>query len=146
MGSLSDLAGRRIYFATNAFAYALTGFANFEPTLRTLFNAVESGAISAATSELTLAETPDYSFPARRCRRGATLPHDAAAASSFAVAPREYRRSEVHGTAAGRVPGDGARPMPLMPPPRDWPDAMSLSDDRHLRTVAGLKNERSCPS
>ncbi len=56
MGLLSDLEGRRIYLDTNVFIYALNGFPAYVPAMRELFDAVESGGVSAATSELTLAE------------------------------------------------------------------------------------------
>jgi predicted nucleic acid-binding protein len=56
MGLVSDLQGHRVYLDTNVFIYALNGFPVYAPTLKELFAAVESGGMSAATSELTLAE------------------------------------------------------------------------------------------
>jgi len=56
MGRLRDLDGRRVYLDSNVFIYALNGFPGFAPFLRELFEAVDSCRVSAATSELTLAE------------------------------------------------------------------------------------------
>ena len=56
MGLVNDLEGRRVYLDTNIFIYALNGFPAYAPTLVELFDCIESGGISAATSELTLAE------------------------------------------------------------------------------------------
>ncbi len=56
MELLSNLEGRRIYLDTNVFIYALNGFPTYVPVLKELFDAIESGGVSATTSELTLAE------------------------------------------------------------------------------------------
>jgi predicted nucleic acid-binding protein len=56
MGLLRNLEGHRVYLDTNVFIYALNGFPAYAPTLVELFDAVESGGVLAATSELTLAE------------------------------------------------------------------------------------------
>jgi predicted nucleic acid-binding protein len=56
MELLRELKGHRVYLDTNVFIYALNGFPAYAPTLIELFDAIESGGVSAATSELTLAE------------------------------------------------------------------------------------------
>ena len=56
MGLVNDLRGHQVYLDANIFIYALNGFPAYAPTLVELFDAIESGGISAATSELTLAE------------------------------------------------------------------------------------------
>lgn len=57
MGLLNRIIGTRVYLDTNLFIYALEGFPEFADTIRELFAAIENGALSAITSELTLAET-----------------------------------------------------------------------------------------
>jgi predicted nucleic acid-binding protein len=56
MGHVSILHGQRIYLDTNVFIYALNGFPAYTPLLAELFDAVESGNLTAATSELAFAE------------------------------------------------------------------------------------------
>ncbi len=56
MGLVDDLQGRRVYLDANVFIYALNGFPAFAITLTDLFDGIESGTVSACTSELTLAE------------------------------------------------------------------------------------------
>ena len=56
MGRLSRLHGRKVYVDANIFIYALNGFPAYATTLKELFEGIESGAFSACTSELTLAE------------------------------------------------------------------------------------------
>ena len=56
MGLLDGLQKRRVYLDANVFIYALNGFPVYAPTLKQLFEGVESGSVSAVTSELTLAE------------------------------------------------------------------------------------------
>ena len=50
--ALSD----RVYLDTNIFIYALEGYSAFRPVLTTLFEALDQKALTAVTSELTLAE------------------------------------------------------------------------------------------
>lgn len=56
MGFVNSLTGSSVYLDTNIFIYAFEGFPEYADKLRKLFDAIDSGAISAATSELTLAE------------------------------------------------------------------------------------------
>jgi predicted nucleic acid-binding protein len=56
MGLVSNLTGQRIYLDTNVFIYALNGFPAYTTLLAELLDAVESGDVSAVTSELALAE------------------------------------------------------------------------------------------
>ena len=46
----------RVYFDTNIFIYALEGYAAFRSALTALFEALDRKALTAVTSELTLAE------------------------------------------------------------------------------------------
>ena len=47
----------RVYLDTNIFIYALEGYPTFQTALIMLFDALDRQALSAVTSELTLAET-----------------------------------------------------------------------------------------
>lgn len=56
MGRMSDLTGRRVYLDANVFIYAKEGLPPMLGVARALFDRIDNGAISAVTSELTLAE------------------------------------------------------------------------------------------
>ena len=56
MGFVSSLTGSALYIDTNIFIYAFEGFPEYADKLRELFEAIDSGTITAVTSELTLAE------------------------------------------------------------------------------------------
>jgi predicted nucleic acid-binding protein len=56
MGSLTTIAGPRIYLDTNIFIYAVEGFPPAEAQLRGLFARFDRGELHGITSELTLAE------------------------------------------------------------------------------------------
>lgn len=56
MGLLEALQGDRIYLDTNAWIYALEGYADFCSELTLLFEQMQAGALRGITSELTLAE------------------------------------------------------------------------------------------
>lgn len=45
-----------VYLDTNVFIYALEGYPEYTSLLTELFQAIDSGAVSACTSELTIAE------------------------------------------------------------------------------------------
>ncbi len=45
-----------VYLDTNVFIYALEGYSEYMPILTDLFQAIDTGRISACTSELTIAE------------------------------------------------------------------------------------------
>lgn len=47
---------QRIYLDANVFIYALEGYAAYQDALRSLFSALDGGALVAVTSELTVAE------------------------------------------------------------------------------------------
>lgn len=51
------IGSRRVYLDANIIIYGLEGSAAFAEELQPLFNRISSGAQSAVTSELTLAET-----------------------------------------------------------------------------------------
>ena len=56
MGSLADLAGKRVYLDANVFIYALDDLPPWNVTAAGLLRAAEAGEFAAVTSELTLAE------------------------------------------------------------------------------------------
>lgn len=56
MGALTDITGSRLYLDANIIIYAAEGPAALPPALRATLLRVDSGELSAATSELTLAE------------------------------------------------------------------------------------------
>ncbi|MDY6786407.1 MAG: type II toxin-antitoxin system VapC family toxin [Cyanobacteriota bacterium] len=56
MGILNALRGTRIYLDTNIWIYALEGYQPFIANLTQLFQAIDDGALTAVTSELSLAE------------------------------------------------------------------------------------------
>lgn len=56
MGHVTSLTGSLVYLDTNIFVYACEGFPEYADTLRELFTAIDTGTVSAVTSELTLAE------------------------------------------------------------------------------------------
>ncbi len=57
MGVTEFLHGTRIYLDANVFIYALEAYTPFVEWLGELFDAIDSGELQAATSELALAET-----------------------------------------------------------------------------------------
>jgi predicted nucleic acid-binding protein len=56
MGLVSSLTGSSLYLDTNIFIYACEGFPEYADKLLELFETIDSGKITAVTSELTLAE------------------------------------------------------------------------------------------
>jgi len=56
MGVIGDLAGQSVYLDSNVFIYAVEGITPYVHPLRELLEAVETGSVSAVTSELALAE------------------------------------------------------------------------------------------
>ena len=56
MGIVENIQGSRIYLDTNVFIYALEAYPEYELSLNSLFSAIDSGKLTAVTSELTLAE------------------------------------------------------------------------------------------
>ena len=56
MGIVDELGGTRIYLDTNVFIYALEEHPDYVDALAELFDEVDSGRLTAVTSELTLAE------------------------------------------------------------------------------------------
>ena len=56
MGVAEALRGRRAYFDTNVFIYAIEGYPAYTPLLNVVYGLLESGETEAATSEITLAE------------------------------------------------------------------------------------------
>jgi predicted nucleic acid-binding protein len=56
MGSLDNLAGRRVYLDANVFIYALSELSPWSVVAQAVLRAVENEAIAGVTSELTLAE------------------------------------------------------------------------------------------
>jgi predicted nucleic acid-binding protein len=139
MGSLSELAGRRVYFDANVFIHALNGFPSYALTLRELFQAVESGGVSAVTSELTLAELLIIPFrhgnieEERRCRmilrprsHLQLIPVNTdvleATARMRAALPAMHTPDAIHGATARLAGCD-----------------VFLTNDRHLKTISGLQ-------
>lgn len=74
MGLVDRVRGRRLYLDANVFIYALNGFPPYAAVLVELLGAVDRGAVTAVTSELTLAEVLVIPFrhnsaeEERRCR------------------------------------------------------------------------------
>ena len=56
MGRLSDLAGQTVYLDANIFIYFVEAYAPTAHIVRPLFQMISSGALTAVTSELTIAE------------------------------------------------------------------------------------------
>ena len=56
MDILNIIQGQQIYLDTNVWIYALEGYPSFVPDLTQLFQSIDSGDLTAVTSELTLAE------------------------------------------------------------------------------------------
>jgi predicted nucleic acid-binding protein len=56
MGLLSALQGDRIYLDVNIWIYSLEGYPAFVQELTQLFQAIDRGAITVITRELSLAE------------------------------------------------------------------------------------------
>lgn len=56
MARLTELHGLRVFLDTNVVVYIVEGFEPFGPVLRALLGAMDSGHVTAVTSELTLAE------------------------------------------------------------------------------------------
>jgi predicted nucleic acid-binding protein len=57
MEILDELEGRKVDLDTNVFIYAIEAAAEHMAAVEALFGLLEDGAVSAVTSELTLAET-----------------------------------------------------------------------------------------
>lgn len=138
MGLINDLRGRLVYLDANIFIYALNGFPEFAPTLGELFNDIERGAISAATSELTLAELLVIPFrhnnteEEKRCRMILRpLPHLSllpialdvleSMARLRAANPSIRTPDAIHAATAQSAQCD-----------------VFLTNDRRLKTIAGL--------
>jgi predicted nucleic acid-binding protein len=56
MEILEDLQGGEVYLDTNVFIYAVEAVTEYRAAVETLFGLIEDRAVSAVTSELTLAE------------------------------------------------------------------------------------------
>jgi len=56
MNPVRSLAGRRLYLDVNVFIYAMEGLAPFAPVAVEVLKLLDSGAATAITSELSLAE------------------------------------------------------------------------------------------
>ena len=56
MGEVIDLPGKHVYIDTNIIIYAVEGYLQHEPAIRSLLAAMDRGDLFAVTSELTLAE------------------------------------------------------------------------------------------
>ncbi|MCQ1538276.1 PIN domain-containing protein [Methanocalculus taiwanensis] len=56
MGIIDEIEGDLIYLDTNIVIYALEGYPEYVSLLTDLFSAIDEGDLTAATSELTLAE------------------------------------------------------------------------------------------
>ncbi len=56
MGLIDRIMGQRIYLDTNIFIYAVEGYAEYLDVLTELFEKMDQGALTAVSSELTLAE------------------------------------------------------------------------------------------
>ncbi|MGH6913333.1 MAG: type II toxin-antitoxin system VapC family toxin [Geminicoccales bacterium] len=56
MGGVDALAGKVVDLDANVFVYAVEGFAEHQGFIDELFRSIDSGHVSAVTSELTLAE------------------------------------------------------------------------------------------
>ena len=56
MGLLEALPNGSVYLDTNIWIYTLENYAAYSQELRSLFQAIDEGALAAVTSELTLAE------------------------------------------------------------------------------------------
>ena len=56
MGTLIERLGHLVYLDANVVVYALEGYAQYEPVIRPLLEAMDRDQIRAATSDLTLAE------------------------------------------------------------------------------------------
>jgi predicted nucleic acid-binding protein len=56
MEILEDLQGGQVYLDTNVFIYAVEAVTEYRAAVETLFGLIEDRAVSAVTSELTLAE------------------------------------------------------------------------------------------
>ena len=56
MGIIDEIEGDLIYLDTNIVIYALEGYPEYVSLLTDLFSAIDEGELTAATSELTLAE------------------------------------------------------------------------------------------
>lgn len=56
MEELSILLGSLVYLDANIIIYAVEGFPSYERQLKFILSAMDSGELTAATSELTLAE------------------------------------------------------------------------------------------
>jgi predicted nucleic acid-binding protein len=56
MEILEEFQGGKVYLDTNVFIYAVEAVAEYRAAVETLFGLIEDSAVSAVTSELTLAE------------------------------------------------------------------------------------------
>jgi predicted nucleic acid-binding protein len=59
VGLIDQIQGQRVYLDANVFIYALEAYASYVDELARMFDAIDSGALTAVTSELTLAEVLD---------------------------------------------------------------------------------------
>jgi len=57
MEILEEIQGGKVYLDTNIFIYAVEAAVEYRSAVEALFELLEKGAVSAVTSELTLAET-----------------------------------------------------------------------------------------
>lgn len=55
MGLIDRIMGQRIYLDTNIFIYAVEGYTEYLDVLTELFEKMDQGALTAVSSELTLA-------------------------------------------------------------------------------------------
>ncbi|MCI0489353.1 MAG: type II toxin-antitoxin system VapC family toxin [Blastocatellia bacterium] len=56
MGAMSPILGRKVYLDTNIIVYAIEGYELYAASIQAILDAMDSGDIVAATSELTIAE------------------------------------------------------------------------------------------
>jgi predicted nucleic acid-binding protein len=82
MEILAGLEGGKVYLDTNVFIYAVEAVAEYASAVEALFGRMEDGAISAVTSELTLAEALAKPFEAGR--------HDIAQVYEAMLAPSDW--------------------------------------------------------
>jgi predicted nucleic acid-binding protein len=67
MEILEDLRGGKVYLDTNVFIYAVEAVAEYMAAVEALFGLIDDGAVSAVTSELTLAEALAKPLEVGRC-------------------------------------------------------------------------------
>ena len=138
-GIAEQTGGTPDLFRCECFHLPLNGFPSYASTLRELFQAVDSGGLSAVTSELTLAELLIIPFrhgnieEERRCRmilrprpHLQLLPVNTnvleATARMRAALPAMRTPDAIHGATARLAGCD-----------------FFLTNDRHLKTISGLQ-------